>query len=413
MKKKIIIVGTSWALAKYAERSISDLGYSVVFLVDIDRYCPEIADVIRQSEWYSVNINSYEKIEQFLEENRLAIGPIAAMTSFSDSKLLTALRLANKLGVAGPDPALALLADKGSVSRLIPEFSPQSLTFHIEEMPLPQIHAAISQHGAVVIKPTKGSGALGAITVRETLSNSAIRELLEKSLGANPKGTEWIVQLRIDGILYSLEGYCEEGQPYYLGLTRRSRVELTEMASHFPSDADPLIQMHSEMLYGGIESLIKRSKYQNGYFHCEFLVNLSGAYLIDANFGRIGGGALLEQLAYSFETTPESILSHLIDVSLLGGDFPSPYLSRPHPRPSLSISYGIQCGGRLESVVLPPSMKSYHTTIAKTGTYIPPIGTNDYSWIGLLAGDPESVIKEVQDIRLDVEGALIPTLFKI
>lgn len=409
--QKIIIVGTSWVIAKYAEKAISALGYKLVFLLDVNWYCPEIADVIRQSEHYSLDISSYEKVEKFLEENQVAIGPIAGITSFADSKLITAYRLAKKFGVAGPDPAILLLADKGSVAQMIPEFSPQSLTFQTEKIPLSQIHAAINQYGAVVIKPTKGSGALGAFTVNELLSETLIIEQMGKSLEKNPKGIEWIAQPYVQGTLYSLEGYCEGGQPVYLGLSRRSRIKMTEIGNHFPADSDPLIQKNSKMLYQGIESLIKRSKFQDGYFHCEFIVNDSGAYPIDANFGRIGGGAILEQLAYSFETTSEAIIEHLVSVSLLGKKTPSPFSLKLSPKASLFICYGIQNGGVLENIFLPPKMKSVHTTIAKTGTYIPPVGTNDYSWVGLIAGDPETVLHEVNDIRLEVDGVLLSPYF--
>lgn len=350
-------------------------------------------------------------MEKFLEENRLAIGSIAAITSFADSKLVTAYRLAKKFGVAGPDPAILLLADKGSVAQMIPEFSPQSISFPTEKIPLSQIHATINQYGAVIIKPSRGTGALGAFPIRELLSESIIVELMEKALGKSPAGIEWIAQPYIVGTLYSLEGYCQGGQPYYLGFTRRSRIEMTEIADHFPSDDNPLIQKNSKMLYGGIESLIKMSKFQNGYFHCEFLVNNSGAYLIDANFGRIGGGSILEQLAYSFETTPQAIIGHLVSVSLLEENTPSPYMTHPNPKPCLSISYGIQKGGVLENIFFPKNMKSFHTTIAKTGTYIPSVGTNDYSWIGLISGDPEIVLKEIQEIRLEVDGVLLAPYF--
>lgn len=412
-EQKIIVVGTSWVLAKYAENAISALGYKLVFLVDIDWYCPEIADAIRKSEYYSLDISSYETVEKFLEKNQGAIGPIAAITSFADSKLVTAHRLAKKFGVAGPDPAILLLADKGSVAEMIPEFSPKSLSFRTEKIPLSQIHATINQYGAVIIKPTKGTGALGAFPIRELLSESAIVELMEKALGKSPAGIEWIAQPYIAGTLYSLEGYCKGGQPCYLGFTRRSRIEMTEIADHFPSDDNPLIRKHSKKLYGGIESLIKRSKFQNGYFHCEFLVNNSGAYLIDANFGRIGGGSILEQLAYSFETTPQAIIGHLVSISLLDKKTSSPYLSHPNPKPCLSISYGIQKGGVLKNIFFPKDMKSFHTTIAKTGTYIPSVGTNDYSWIGLISGDPETVLKEIQEIRLEVDGVLLSPYFYI
>ena len=202
-------------------------------------------------------------------------------------RLPIARRLAEKFNVPGPDQAILRLTDKKLFSQLIPNH-PKTLYFSMNAIPLKEIHHMIDLHGAVVVKPSRGSGALGTIKLQEKLSETEICTLLVRA-GLNNLGDfEWLVQAYITGELYSLEGYCIEGKPAFLGFTGRSRIAMTETACHFPRNNDPLIQKNASLMFKEINTLIERSTFKNGYFHCEFLVNDSGAYLIDANFGRMG-----------------------------------------------------------------------------------------------------------------------------
>lgn len=413
-KKRIIIVGTAWAMAKYLEKASIDLGYKPILLANIDGYSTQLANIIRESEWYDVDVSSYEKVETFLQEHWEEFGEVAGITSLTDMRLPIARKLAEKFNVPGPDRAVLQLSDKQHVAKLIPEYTPPTLSFSLSEIPLDELGRMMDLYGEIVIKPTRGSGALGTIRVREKLKLPGIRSLLMGAGLENLDSFEWLAQAHISGTLYSLEGYCLKGKPTFLGLTRRSRIAMSEMANHFPSDLDPLIQKNKAMLYGGINALIERSLFQNGYFHCEFLVNEQGAYLIDANFGRIGGAAMIEQFAHSFEITPEEMARHVIDVGLFNGIHSPNYTYKCNPRPSLCLCYGMQEEGRLSKVNLPAHLRSFHTMIAKDCAFVTAIGSSDYSWVGIISGDPEQVLQEVKEITIETENnKIIPAFYFI
>jgi len=78
---KIIIVGSSWIIAKYVEMAVGLLGYRLVFLVNMNDFSPQVAEEIKKNEWYDVNINSFEETRDFLEKKRATIGNIIAVTS--------------------------------------------------------------------------------------------------------------------------------------------------------------------------------------------------------------------------------------------------------------------------------------------------------------------------------------------
>ena len=67
--KKIIIVATAWAIAKYIKSAVNGLGYEPVILADMKGYSPQVANDVRQCEWYDVDVSSYENAEKFLEES--------------------------------------------------------------------------------------------------------------------------------------------------------------------------------------------------------------------------------------------------------------------------------------------------------------------------------------------------------
>lgn len=409
--KKILFVGTSWVIAKYIEEAVSQLGYKPVFLVNGNDFSPQIGEKIQRCEWHSVNIQSYEDLVAFLESDAVDLREVAGITTTSDSKLVTARKLAEKFHVAGPDPAVVLLSDKNEVYRLIPEFSPESVRFFMQEFPKEEIDRMIDRYGSVVIKPARGSGAMGTIFCKEKVAKEKIVEMLLEAEVNDVDSLEWMIQAYISGTLYSLEGYCVDGIPHFFGLTRRSRIATTEMANHFPSDQDTLIQKNQEKIFQGILALISRSGYKNGYFHCEFLVNSEDAYLIDANFGRIGGAGMIEQFAYSFEISPAEIAKHVIDVGLFGGKHMPSFVYKSHPRPSLCLCYGIQEESFVSEIELPENMLSYHTIVTKENVRIPAIGKSDYSWIGIISGDPTQVDKEIKQIKIHTEKGVEPAYF--
>ena len=185
------------------------------------------------------------------------------------------------------------------------------------------------------------------------------------------------------------------------------------MANDFPADSDARIIAQASIIEAGVKALISRSGFNNGYFHYEILVSEKGAYAIDANFGRIGGGALIEQFAHSYGTTVSKVAAHVLDVGLFNGRRSSinPFLKKPVP--SLSLMYGIEAEGVVEGVTLPQVLSSLHTFTTKFGTFVPAMGNTDYCWIGTLAGYPETVLKEIKEIQVKTKAGIVPAFYYV
>lgn len=411
-KDAILIIGGSWVQVKYFSKAANALGYRPIFIGNIEGLSSQVEKQVQECESYQIDIQSYEKIKLFLKQHEQSLGNIKAITSFSDSKLPIAIELAKEKDVLGPDVAILELTSKAKVIEWIPEFSPWTLPFYLKSIPIEKICEQIEKQGKVVIKPAKGTAGLGTVFLSSSISSLELEELLKNCGITNAENVEWIAQEYIDGTLYSMEGYCLQGSPTFLGLSRRSRIHTTEMGSYFPADADLLLKPHLEQMKKGVTTLIERSQYQNGYFHCEFLVSSFGAYIIDANFGRMGGGALIECFSHSFGRKPEELLQDVILVGVFAGKGRDNSLYSSPRKPAVTVNYGVSKTSKIDHVQIPVSMQSYSTIIAKEGSTVTAIGSSDYSWIGSLAGDPNIAELEVQKIQVFTnEEILAPTFF--
>lgn len=123
-------------------------------------------------------------------------------------------------------------------------------------------------------------------------------------------------------------------------------------------------------------------------------------FLIDANFGRIAGGAASEVIAYSYGIDPIDIYKHIILVTLFpGADIENIYPKTPHIE-ALSIHYGIPLENTLESVVIKGSNKTRHTVLLDAGYQVPALGRDNWGWIGLLSGSKLDVLQDIMHIKI-------------
>jgi hypothetical protein len=398
--------------SQYLPATAQALGYSPVFLLNIDEYSGDPRSAIELCEHYKADVNSIDDILRAIEEHQF-MDEVVAVTSLLDETLQNACVIAERYGIVGPDPALVQLTDKALVRKLIPELSPPTLTFTWSEFSAEKARRFFEEHNTYsefVLKPGISSGGVGISILNHNTTGDEIRRLMCKSSIESAKQQNWIIQPRIAGTLYSLEGFVRNGQAFFLGFCKRVRKELTEVAAEFPVDKElsPFVQQKCQK---AVEALVQRSGYLNGYFHCEFLINSDSVYFLDGNMGRIVGGAVVQQFALIYGIHAVEIYKHVFDLGLFKethtqGSF---QYTRISEEPTLSIYYCLTQSAIVLSVSVPANIISFHTQIASNGREIATVGGNDSAWVGFLAGFKETVITEIQQIKINTnKGSVLP-----
>ncbi len=170
----ILLLGTSLISSKYFSKSMKDMGYKIIFLLNIDEYYGEPRKLIMDEEYYLADVNSANDIMNVIDKNNLMnpdrIDKVVAITSLLDETLHHACVVAEHYGIAGPDPALKLLVNKASVGKIIPEFTPPTLTFFSIEIAnkkneLFDFLEKNSTFTQFILKPSISSGAVGILVV--------------------------------------------------------------------------------------------------------------------------------------------------------------------------------------------------------------------------------------------------------
>lgn len=233
--------------------------------------------------------------------------------------------------------------------------------------------------------------------------------MLDSSALPDAKAQTWILQERIPGRLISLEGFVQGGNLQVLGFSRRTRIDLTEIANEFPAD-DWIDEAARARCRDAVTALVERSGYRNGYFHCEFITRGQEAHLIDGNIGRIGGGAFVEAVSLAYGIRPKDAIKHVALLPLYPDLVASPF-TRPHSelKQTLVVAYGLHQAAVLQSISLPAETKCSHTQFTANGKRILPIGTSDSSWIALIAGYRDDVLRELDQIVIHTsEGPMKP-----
>jgi hypothetical protein len=64
------------------------------------------------------------------------------------------------------------------------------------------------------------------------------------------------------------------------------------------------------------------------------------------------------------------------------------------------VMYGVPVEAALSSVSLPDSFSSYHTRILDYGATVPPMGKDNYAWIGIVSGSVGTIERDVGAIEI-------------
>ena len=412
-KQAIIFLGTSLTGALYIREACNKLGFNAVFLLHLNDYSGDPKRAIEASEYYEANVNSVESIIQAIDQNQLMHKyEIVGITSFLDETFQTVLEISNHYGIVGPDPVLAQLTDKTFVRNLIPEFSPQSMIFDSLTTSESQLIEFFSKSGTeeYILKPGVSSGAVGMTVLTKKTSVNDIQKIINNASLENFGQQHWMLQPRILGRLCSLEGYVKNCEVHFLGFSRRIRKDLTEIGSEYrvTSEIPIVLQRHCEE---AVKTLVKRSNYSHGYFHCEFIVNDANAFLIDSNMGRFSGGASAQQLARFYNIEAVDIIKHIIDISLFSGKNTEEfyYVESVLQQQTLQINYCVEKSSVILGVELPDDMTSFHMQLVDEGKSMLGVGVSDCSWVGFISGFRGEVLNDISRITIKTnQGSVSP-----
>lgn len=406
MKKIIIIEPGSSAL--YIANAVKDLGYEPVVLCSISEYSGAQKECLLKNGYFEVDASKVENIIKCIKENKIT--DILGIISTADRFIYQACQTAIQLGVKGMDPALLKLNNKAEVIKFIPNDSPPSIIFNKNNIPYDALMKMLSTAEALVIKPSMSAGAKGLFEIKTHKDVEDILDSMKKEKQVKVLDQDWVAQPVVKGTLYSLEGYVIDGEVNYIGVSRRTRIQYTETQNEFPLDENVYPDLISS-LKKVLEKLVMASHYQNGYFHSELIHDGQNALLIDANFGRAGGGTIAAQIALSSNKTLENIYGHVINVTFFGNTKENRSFYPTDKIKTLGIMYGVHNAEILKKIRLPDSLKSNHVQFADAGKTLKPVGRDNRSWIGQLIGLPEDVKKEIDSISIVTEKNVLKPVF--
>lgn len=406
MKKIIIVEPGSGAL--HIAKAIKCLGFEPVILCSISEYDGMQKEYLLKNGYFEVDASVVENIIKCINVN--SITDIFGVISTADRFIYQASQAAILLGVKGMDSALLKLNNKAEVIKFITNDSPPSIIFNKNDIPYDALTKMLSTAEALVIKPAMSAGAKGLFEVKTNNDIKNIIEFINKEKQVKVLDKDWVAQPVIQGTLYSLEGYVTDGEVNYIGVSKRSRIKYTETQNEFPfEDADNphLISSLKHIL----EKLVAISGYRNGYFHSELINDGKNSLLIDANFGRVGGGPIATQIALSSGKTVDEIYGHVVNVTFFGNTKDNLNFYPTVKDKTFAVLYGVNCAETLKEIKLPDNLKSIHVQLVDVGKMLKPVGYDNRSWIGYLIGSPDEVKNEIDLITILTDKNVLSPVF--
>ncbi len=277
MKKKyFVLLESTDAGAFEMGMAIVQMGYTPLFLIDVNNYKADLITALQNFEWINVNTQSEEEIINILSPLKDSIEGIASLV---DSRIAMAATISKKMNIAGPDIACIILKDKTSVAELCPEYSLKTITLS-DDLDLAKRQAKeYFLDKSVVVKPRLGCGALGMTVLHSEQEKEAF---LIKTMDRS----SWLMQEFLEGNLYSMEGWLDQKGLNFLGWTSRRKINKTEVEFRFEG-YETLPEEITAMAQQAIRLLFSRSKLMSGWFHIEFLISADKKQMamIDANTG--------------------------------------------------------------------------------------------------------------------------------
>lgn len=391
--KNILIIDTLDVGAEYTAQAIKLLGYNPIFIFNQVAYQGDtLLQIKKYQHYHMLRTNDPQSIFELIQEKNIL--DIAAVVSLADSRLKTVADLSKILNIPGNDPACGnFLYSKEKVQNLIPDFCAPAISLDKRDG-IQKLKDFFQQYKKIVVKPNASAGGVGL----QILENETELEAFSNLLLTNQIDMDaCIAQAFVEGILISLEGFVSKGKISYIGFSRRYKYKNTESINLFPFKVDLKI---AEKAKNAVADLARFSGYRNGYFHTEFIMTSDSCYLIDANFGRVGGGGLSQQFAIAFDRTPVEIYQHIIDITLFEGQNSDVAFYKKRPINTLSVQYGVQAASVVYQVNSLSKKNFYHTKLIDDYGFALPYGANNLSWMGIAAGKGGELLFLLDEIEI-------------
>lgn len=413
--KRILFIESSDIGAFYTAEGARRLGYRPLFVCDFSGIQGDTRlKLLREKEQGNLieaDTKSEDSILSALKTAGISAEEIAGVMTFLDSRLQLAFQLGQTLNApAQLDPAIVNLKSKSRVQELIPEWSPKNVVLSNHQIPYNEILKLIEQHQQVILKPTKMAGAISAKIFDESNYLEIGKYISEQTIPAYLDDNEWVCQAFIKGDLISVEGFVNQGTITILGCSDRQKIGFTESRLEFPVEERFPLQRQQD-IRKALTALFTRSKFRQGFFHVEFMVTVDSVFIIDANVGRLGGGPLGEMIPISFGLDVSDFYSFVIEQSLIGlenlrrKDFSWPKWEETTLRESMiGICYGSPCHGYFEQHKVETSDKFRHTLILDHHQYIEPMGSNNWSWIGIISSPKDTFATKIESLQINIDG---------
>ncbi|WP_159813665.1 acetyl-CoA carboxylase biotin carboxylase subunit family protein [Pseudomonas sp. 18058] len=401
--RQILIVGINKVSIKYVCEAIRSAGFEPILSVDPAGF-HGAAKAVFDGVTCIPAFSDTDALSAYLQANKELVSAIHSITTFFDELFPMVSAVAKAFGFNAPPAEFAKLSSKEFVGGLIPEHVPAETCVLLNDGDFEISWLTPGIKNDVVLKPSVGSGAVATMLLTIAANEDPSSVIKSAILGSGidqPESTAWIVQAHCEGDLVSMEGFAQDGQVVFLGLSKRNRVGFTEVANQFPANEMIGLTVRSK-IETAVCDLIARAEFDNGFFHCEFIATPSTAYLIDANMGRLGGASIVEQIALAYDLAPATVLQHvaLLPLGLLESTLH--YKPVEQCRQTLSYWYCLDQEAIVHDWEI-PLLSSIHTPIANVGSLIVPIGTSDYAWVGMLTGYADVVVREIGQVLIHTD----------
>ncbi len=398
LMRPLFFVETTDLGTRYCALAARSLGYEPIFLCDPGAYSGDVRAQLLEQVVRVVDTSSVDAVVAAVHDEVGA--EEATILSFVDSRLIVACRAALALSAPGLHPAVVALKSKAHVASLVSELGPPTIAFRQGAIPRLELRTLLERYGALVVKPDLGAGGVGVLVLRGVRELEGLdARLANLELPVTMRSGQFVAQPQVAGPVLSLEGYVVGARLHALGYTDRLEFGLTESGSEHPVD-DRLAADHAEAMRAATQTLVERAGLERGYLHVEFVLSERGPVLIDANVGRLGGGPIGELLALAHQVDPALVYRHAIEVGVFGSDASGPYRAPAERRRARAVLYGLARGGRILGIDAPARPGVRHTAVLGPGDRVAPMGSDDWSWVGILTGYEPAVSDALHELRI-------------
>jgi biotin carboxylase len=245
------------------------------------------------------NPNVFHHLVDIKDENStlalaIQINPHCVLAPSNDAGIISAARIAEHMGLAGPGVHAAKLSRNkyrlreltSNAGVLSPWFKKVDLRIELST----QINQIISY--PCVVKPVTGSGSKGVLFVRN--KQELVSSLLKSSQDSGE--SEILVEEFVEGIEYSLEGIVQEKQLHLLGICKKTRSDLPYLLDTKVESPSGLsdVQVKASMALATKVSAILQV--EDAPIHMEYILNPEGKLFLVECAVRAAGFDLFSRL---------------------------------------------------------------------------------------------------------------------